>query len=70
MEQFALLDAQDYQAEIDKLPAWWQEELARKDVLFFTEGLDKQAMVDYIQSLHLGDEVLHLRACYLLGQIH
>ncbi|HFI0271435.1 TPA: DUF1697 domain-containing protein [Streptococcus suis] len=59
VEQFALLDAQDYQAEIDQLPAWWQEELARKDVLFFTEGLDKQAMVDYIQSLHLGDEVLH-----------
>ncbi|CYU97049.1 DUF1697 domain-containing protein [Streptococcus suis] len=60
VEQFALLDAQDYQAEIDQLPVWWQEELARKDVLFFTEGLDKQAMVDYIQSLHLGDEVLHL----------
>ena len=60
VEQFALLDAKDYQAEIDQLPEWWQEELARKDVLFFTEGLDKQAMVDYIQSLHLGDEVLHL----------
>lgn len=30
VKQFALLDAQDYQAEIDQLPAWWQEELARK----------------------------------------
>ncbi|MGB4961384.1 MAG: DUF1697 domain-containing protein, partial [Streptococcus suis] len=46
VEQYALLDAQDYQAEIDQLPAWWQEELARKDVLFFTEGLEKQTMID------------------------
>ncbi|MGQ7379600.1 DUF1697 domain-containing protein [Streptococcus suis] len=60
VEAFSLLSARDYATEVAQLPAWWQEELARKDVLFFTEGLDKQAMVDYIQSLHLGDEVLHL----------
>ena len=62
VEQFALLDAQDYQAEIDQLPAWWQEELARKDVLFFTEGLEKQTMIDYIQSLMLGDEIVFISA--------
>lgn len=60
VEAFSLLIARDYETEVAQLPAWWQEELARKDVLFFTEGLDKQAMVDYIQSLHLGAEVLHL----------
>lgn len=59
VEAFSLLSARDYATEVAQLPAWWQEELARKDVLFFTEGLDKQAIVDYIQSLHLGDEVLH-----------
>ncbi|HFI0687337.1 TPA: DUF1697 domain-containing protein [Streptococcus suis] len=59
VEAFSLLSAEDYVTEVAQLPAWWQDEIARKDVLFFTEGLDKQAMVDYIQSLHLGDEVLH-----------
>lgn len=34
--------------------------IGEKGCSLFTEGLDKQAMVDYIQSLHLGDEVLHL----------
>ncbi|NQN49235.1 DUF1697 domain-containing protein [Streptococcus suis] len=48
VEAFSLLSAEDYATEVAQLPAWWQE------------GLDKQAMVDYIQSLHLGDEVLHL----------
>ena len=58
VEQFALLDAQDYQAEIDQLPAWWQEELARKDVLFYTDRSQKTLIEDWVSQLDLGDYLL------------
>ena len=35
---FSLLSREDYEAECANLPQWWTEEMARKDVLFYTEG--------------------------------
>ncbi|HEM5309539.1 TPA: DUF1697 domain-containing protein [Streptococcus suis] len=59
VEQFALLDAQDYQAEIAQLPAWWQEEMARKDVLFYTDRSQKALIEDWVSQLDLGEEVVY-----------
>ncbi|WP_019791382.1 DUF1697 domain-containing protein, partial [Streptococcus sobrinus] len=37
---FALLSAKDFAAE--DLPDWWGDDLARKDVLFYTVDLDRE----------------------------
>ena len=41
------------------MPKWWSEDFYRKDVLFFTERLDKNEMKKIINSLELKDEILH-----------
>lgn len=60
VEAFSLLSAEDYVTEVAQLPAWWQDEMARKDVLFFTGGMDKQGIFEFVASLDLGDEVVHI----------
>ncbi|NQH96829.1 DUF1697 domain-containing protein [Streptococcus suis] len=66
VETFALLSEEDYGAELAQLPAWWQEDYFRKNVLFFTEKLDLGKLKTYLTKLDLGDEIVHLtdRAIY------
>lgn len=59
IQSFSLLSQEDYEAEVENLPAWWNEDLARKDVLFYTEGLDVEQVIESVESLELKDEVLH-----------
>ena len=59
IQSFSLLSQEDYEAEVENLPAWWKEDLARKDVLFYTEGLNVDQVIESIESLELKDEVLH-----------
>ena len=59
IQSFSLLSQEDYEAEVENLPAWWNEDLARKDVLFYTEGLDVDQVIATVESLELKDEVLH-----------
>lgn len=59
IQRFSLLNQEDYEAEVENLPAWWKEDLARKDVLFYTEGLDVDQVIATVESLELKDEVLH-----------
>ena len=59
IQSFSLLSQEDYEAEVENLPAWWNEDLARKDVLFYTEGLDVDQVIATVESLDLKDEVLH-----------
>ena len=33
--------------------------MARKDVLFYTEGLDTKQVIEKVESMELGDELLH-----------
>ena len=56
---FSLLSQEDYEAECASLPDWWTEEMARKDVLFYTEGLDRDSVEEKLLALKLEDEVLH-----------
>ena len=59
IQHFSLLSREDYEAECANLPEWWSEEVARKDVLFYTEGLDVDQVIEKVNSLELVDEVLH-----------
>ena len=59
IQSFSLLSNQDYEKELRNLPDWWNHEMARKDVLFYTEGLDVDQAIEKVNSLELVDEVLH-----------
>lgn len=59
IQSFSLLSLEDYEEELINLPAWWNHEMARKDVLFYTEGLDVDQVIEKVNSLELVDEVLH-----------
>lgn len=57
---FSLFTLEDYQNEVASLPKWWEDDFYRKDVLLYTERLDKNEMRNVIESLELGDEIIHL----------
>ena len=57
--RLALLTAQDYLAELEELPAWWRGEVARRDALFYTRGLDRDHVRERIEAMELGDEAVH-----------
>ena len=57
--RLALLTAQDYLAQLDDLPDWWHGEVARRDALFYTRGLDRDHVRERIEAMPLGDEAVH-----------
>lgn len=57
--RLALLTAQDYLAELHSLPDWWHGEVARRDALFYTRGLDHDHVRERIEAMELGDEAVH-----------
>ena len=59
IKSFSLVSQEDYEEEIRTLPDWWFQEMARKDVLFYTESLDVDQVIEKVNSLELVDEVLH-----------
>ena len=59
IQSFSLLSLEEFEAELENLPEWWTKDLARKDVLFYTEGLDVEQVIETVKSLDLKDEVLH-----------
>ena len=59
IQSFSLLSQEDYEEELKNLPDWWTKDLARKDVLFYTEGLDVDQVIEKVNSLELEDEVVH-----------
>lgn len=59
IQSFSLLSYEDYEEELRNLPDWWDHEMARKDVLFYTEGVDVDQVIEKVNSLELVDEVLH-----------
>ena len=59
IQSFSLLSQEDYEEELNNLPDWWTKDLARKDVLFYTEDLEVDQVIEKVNSLELVDEVLH-----------
>ena len=57
--ELSLLSLEDFEAELENLPEWWTKDLARKDVLFYTEGLDAAQVIETVESFELKDEVVH-----------
>ena len=57
--RLALLTAQDYAAELRNLPDWWHGEVARRDAIFYTRGLDSAHVRERIEAMELGDEAMH-----------
>ena len=57
--RLALLTAQDYLEELHNLPDWWHGEVARRDALFYTRGLDRTHVRERIEAMELGDEAVH-----------
>ena len=55
----ALLMAQDYLVQLDELPDWWHGEVARRDALFYTRGLDRDHVRERIEAMELGDEAVY-----------
>lgn len=56
---FALISQEDYELEIEQLPDWWESELARKDVLFYTDLADKETIESLVSQMVLGNELVH-----------
>ncbi|WP_448750080.1 DUF1697 domain-containing protein [Actinomyces sp.] len=57
--RLALLSGHDYLAELHNLPDWWHGEVARRDALFFTRGLDRAHVRERIEAMELGDEAVY-----------
>lgn len=56
---FALIARDDYISDAQALPSWWYGDMARKDVLFFTDKVDKVDMRKRIEAMKLGNEKVH-----------
>lgn len=59
VNSFTIFSQQEYLDELASLPAWWQEDLARKDVLFYTNQAGKDSVDGAIQAMSLTNEVVH-----------
>ena len=57
--KYSLIDAKRYLAEFNQLPIWWQEEMARKDVLFFTDEINREAAIKKVSQYSLHNEKVH-----------
>ena len=57
---FALITKEEYLEEKADLPDWWKEEMARKDVLFFSFNFDKASILDFIDKSTFRNEVVHV----------
>ena len=57
--RLALLTAQDFRAQLAELPDWWHGEVARRDALFYTRGLDRHHVRERIEAMELGDEAVY-----------
>lgn len=57
---FALITKEEYLEDRAGLPDWWHEELARKDVLFFSCGLDISNIIDFLNKEIFYNEIIYV----------
>lgn len=57
---FALVTREEYLKERAELPDWWEEKLARRDVLFFSCNLDKSEILDFIDKSEFYNEIVYV----------
>ena len=57
---FALLTKEEYLKEREKLPDWWNEDLTRRDILFFSSDLDKTSVLDFLDKTVFYNEIVYV----------
>lgn len=57
---FVLLCADEYLEEKSGLPDWWDENLARRDVLFISHQTDKADIIDFINQSEFYNEIVYI----------
>ena len=57
---FALISREDYLEEKAKLPDWWKEDLARKDVIFMPDQIDKSVIIDFVNKSEFYNEIVYV----------
>lgn len=55
-----ILNKTQFNSEYDNLPTWWHEPMARKDVLFYTNQVEKDDVINFVENLTLQNEVVHI----------
>ena len=54
-----ILTREEYLEEVSNLPEWWNETLARKDVLFYSDEVDYEKLKARINEMSLYDEIIY-----------
>lgn len=57
--KMVILTKDEYLDEILHLPDWWNESMARKDVLFYTDDVDYEQMKKRISNMTLHNEIVY-----------
>ena len=57
---FALLSKEDYLEEMVGLPKWWEDEFARKDILFYSQGTNSDEVVEFAKNSELYNEKVYI----------
>jgi hypothetical protein len=57
---FALISRDEYLQEKSELPDWWEEDLARKDVLFIPNHFDKSLIIEFINNSQFYNEIVYI----------
>ena len=60
---FALLTKEEYLKEREKLPDWWNEDLTRRDISFFSSDLDKTSVLDFLDKTVFYNEIVYVGKC-------
>ena len=57
---FALLSKEDYLEEMVGLPKWWEDEFARKDILFYSRGTNPNEVIEFEKNSELYNEKVYI----------
>ena len=57
--QYVIITREEYLEEVSNLPEWWNETLARKDVLFYSVGVEYENLKAGIIEMPLHDEIIY-----------
>ena len=57
--QYVIITREEYLEEVSNLPEWWNETLARRDVLFYSDEVDYEKLKTRINEMPLHDEIVH-----------
>ena len=57
---FTLISKEEYLKEKESLPKWWYQEMARRDILFFSYDLDRSKIFDFIDKSTFHNEIVYI----------